>query len=142
MPDDRAVQRIVVETPVMIPVELSPSRPRLWPVVRLARKAMLNGLLLCLAYQRPREPFERATVQVEYRTHPGKHRDGYYRPRDPDNAASAGNKSLLDALVLAGYIVDDSAEHVAASAEWTLREVEPGDAEGLVITVREVSGGD
>ncbi len=142
MPDDRAVQRIVVETPVLIPVELRPSRPQHWAVVQVARQAMKRDLRVCLAYSRPPAPFERATVQVEYRTHPGKHRDGYYRPRDPDNAASAGNKSLLDALVLAGYIVDDSAEHVAASAEWTLREVEPGDAEGLVITVREVSGGD
>lgn len=64
----------------------------------------------------------------------GKSSDGCYRPRDEQNAASAG-KSIMDALVEMGIIRDDSKQFVRSySATIVPRDQEPCRA-GVVITI-------
>lgn len=90
------------------PREASPNNhaSRLARMRALAGYRWLVGALARQALERSSWPIApRVRLSLTYRLAGG--RDGFYRPNDPDNALAAC-KPLLDGLVDAGVIVDDS----------------------------------
>lgn len=74
--------------------------------------------------RRPKRPFERAEVLIEYQFQDN-------RRRDPDNYSG---KFILDGLTKGGIIRDDSFQHISLTVR---AKPTPGPAE-TTITIREV----
>ena len=83
-------------------------------------------------------PFSKAQLEIEVRVCRKKlGADGYYRPRDEDNA-QASLKSAIDGLVDAGVLADDTAKQLRIT-KTSLVEVETRSLEGIEFTLGEVA---
>ncbi len=101
----------VLTLPIPESINATGRGKRHWAQVAAAAKEwhLLVGAEVNRVGGAPRDPWERALVTLRYFF-------PCYRRRDPDNAV-AGAKAVLDGLVHAGLLVDDTFDNVALAVE-------------------------
>lgn len=103
---------------------LSPNARKHWRVVSKAkREAKAETYYLCREEGIPDQPFEKATITVTFKV-------DNKRRRDIDNLFAA-LKPYIDGLVVAGVLVDDSADRV----RYVINELVVGDVMDTVLEV-------
>ena len=103
---------------------LSPNARKHWRTVAKAKRdAKAETYYLCREAGIPEHPFEKATISVTFKV-------DNRRRRDIDNLFAA-LKPYIDGLVVAGVLVDDSADRV----RYVINELVVGDVMDTVLEV-------
>ena len=123
-----------------LPAEaLSPNGRKHWSERAKAAKQLRTEFAVSLLAQVRQEgwtdlPLSSATLEIEMRICRKRFgHDGYYRPRDVDNA-QASLKSGIDALVDAGVVVDDTAKQLQI-LQTTIVEVPSRSEEAIILSI-------
>ena len=132
-----AIKRFYIPT---LPKEgLSPNARKHWSAkARAAKQLRIEVSVSVLGVVRQEGwqdlPFSKARLEIEVRVCRKKlGADGFYRPRDEDNA-QASLKSAIDGLVDAGVVVDDTAKQLQI-IQTTLVEVPTRSEEAIILSI-------